>query len=89
MCLQRERGLLTCLVCALSAALSDSLKCMPNNLHHCTRCPRKPAAAMQMGMLFVRDRGGISHSPLEYVAPEDIAAAAAALYMYLRKEMLL
>ncbi|CAK0782730.1 hypothetical protein CVIRNUC_005925 [Coccomyxa viridis] len=43
----------------------------------------------KMGMLFVRDRGGISHSPLEYVAPEDIAAAAAALYMYLRKEMLL
>ena len=43
---------------------------------------------MQMGMLFVRDRGGISHSPLEFVAPEDIAAAAAALYMYLRNEML-
>ena len=45
------------------------------------------AGAAQMGMLFVRDRGGISHSPLEFVAAEDIAAAAAALYMYLRKEL--
>ena len=40
----------------------------------------------QMGMLFVRDRGGISHSPLEFVADEDIAAAGAALYMYLNSE---
>ncbi len=40
----------------------------------------------QMGMLFVRDRGGISHSPLEFVADEDIAAAGAALYMYLNAE---
>ena len=42
---------------------------------------------MQMGMLFVRDRGGISHSPLEHVAGEDIAAAGAALYMYLKNEI--
>jgi hypothetical protein len=49
---------------------------------------RKSCPFVQMGMLFVRDRGGISHSPLEFVAPEDIAAAAAALYMYLREEML-
>lgn len=41
---------------------------------------------LQMGMLFVRDRGGISHSPQESVADEDIAAAAAALYNYLQKE---
>ena len=34
----------------------------------------------------MRDRGGISHSPLEYVADEDIAAASAALYMYLKNE---
>ena len=45
------------------------------------------AAAVQMGMLFVRDRGGISHSPLEFVAAEDIAAAAAALYMHLRTDL--
>lgn len=45
------------------------------------------AGAVQMGMLFVRDRGGISHSPLEFVAAEDIAAAAAALYMHLRKDL--
>ena len=44
--------------------------------------------AAQMGLLFVRDRGGISHSPLEHVADEDIAAAAAALYVYLQKELL-
>lgn len=43
---------------------------------------------LQMGLLFVRDRGGISHSPLEHVADEDIAAAAVALYVYLQKELL-
>ena len=43
---------------------------------------------LQMGLLFVRDRAGISHSPLEYVAEEDIAAAAVALYVYLQKELL-
>ena len=50
-------------------------------------CLMEMAGAAQMGMLFVRDRGGISHSPLEFVAAEDIAAAAAALYMYLRDEL--
>jgi allantoate deiminase len=38
------------------------------------------------GMMFVRCRGGISHSPLEYVKPEDTAAAATALMLYLEKE---
>jgi len=33
-------------------------------------------------------RDGISHSPLEYVSPEDVAAATATLYQYLRKELL-
>ncbi|BDA45622.1 probable allantoate deiminase [Coccomyxa sp. Obi] len=46
------------------------------------------AEITKMGLLFVRDRGGISHSPLEYVADEDMAAAAAALYVYLQKELL-
>ncbi|EIE22792.1 amidase [Coccomyxa subellipsoidea C-169] len=46
------------------------------------------AEITKMGLLFVRDRRGISHSPLEYVADEDIAAAAVALYVYLQKELL-
>lgn len=38
----------------------------------------------RMGMVFVRCRDGISHSPAEYVAPEDVAAAVTALYEYIR-----
>lgn len=33
-------------------------------------------------------RDGISHSPLEYVSPDDVAAATATLYQYLRRELL-
>ncbi len=33
-------------------------------------------------MVFVRCRGGVSHSPLEHVEPEDTAAATAALWKY-------
>lgn len=40
------------------------------------------------GMMFVRCRGGISHSPLEYVKPEDTAAATTALMVYLEKEVM-
>lgn len=32
-----------------------------------------------VGMLFVRCRGGVSHSPLEFAAKEDISAAVTAL----------
>jgi hypothetical protein len=38
---------------------------------------------LQMGMMFVRCRGGVSHSPLEHVEPLDIAAATSALYHYI------
>ena len=41
------------------------------------------AEIAKMGMLFVRCRGGVSHSPLEHVEPADVSAAAAALYMYI------
>ena len=41
------------------------------------------AEIARMGMLFVRCRGGVSHSPLEHVEPEDVAAASAALYHYI------
>ena len=33
-------------------------------------------------------RDGISHSPLEFVAPDDVAAVTATLYTYLRQELL-
>ena len=35
-----------------------------------------------------RCRDGISHSPLEFVSPDDVAASTATLYQYLRKELL-
>lgn len=38
----------------------------------------------KMGMMFVRCRGGISHSPLEHVEPADVAASSAALATYLQ-----
>ncbi|PSC67377.1 Allantoate deiminase [Micractinium conductrix] len=46
------------------------------------------AEVTKMGMLFVRCRDGISHSPLEFVSPDDVAASTATLYQYLRKELL-
>ncbi|KAL4419269.1 hypothetical protein ABPG77_004827 [Micractinium sp. CCAP 211/92] len=46
------------------------------------------AEVTKMGMLFVRCKDGISHSPLEYVSPDDVAAATATLYQYLRRELL-
>lgn len=39
-------------------------------------------------MMFVRCRGGVSHSPLEHVEPEDVAASAAALATYLATRLL-
>lgn len=38
---------------------------------------------LQMAMLFVRCRGGVSHSPLEHVEPHDVTASSAALAAYL------
>lgn len=46
------------------------------------------SGAAQMAMLFVRCRGGISHNPLEYASPEDIAAAGAATTVYLEARLL-
>lgn len=37
------------------------------------------ALATGIGMIFVRCRGGISHNPAEYAAPEDIGLSVAAL----------
>ncbi|GAX82684.1 hypothetical protein CEUSTIGMA_g10110.t1 [Chlamydomonas eustigma] len=41
------------------------------------------AEVTKMGMMFVRCRGGVSHSPLEHVEPLDVAAATAALHHYI------
>ena len=46
------------------------------------------AELTRIGMLFVRCRhGGISHSPEEAVDDADVAAASAALYSYLQREL--
>ena len=42
----------------------------------------------RVGMLWVRCRDGISHSPLEFVAERDVAEGAAALFQYLIGEVL-
>ena len=42
----------------------------------------------EIGMLFVRCRGGVSHSPLEHVEPADVAAAATALFYFLEESLL-
>ena len=39
--------------------------------------------SLQIGMVFVRCKGGISHSPLEHVSEDDVGRATAALYTYL------
>jgi hypothetical protein len=39
-------------------------------------------------MIFVRCRGGVSHSPLEYVEPRDVAAATTVLAQYLAQRVL-
>lgn len=45
------------------------------------------AGIVPSGMLFVRDRDGISHSPLEWVAPDDVAAGSLALFHYLQTQL--
>ena len=40
----------------------------------------------RVGMLWVRCRDGISHSPLEFVEERDVAEAGAALFQYLLEE---
>jgi len=46
------------------------------------------AEVAPVGMIFVRCRGGVSHNPAEYAAPEDVARAAHALLVYFRRELL-
>ncbi|MGQ4275199.1 allantoate amidohydrolase [Terrihabitans sp. B22-R8] len=38
-----------------------------------------------IGMIFVRCKGGLSHHPAEYVSPEDIARGAAALFRFVTR----
>ena len=42
---------------------------------------------VQVGMLFVRCRDGVSHSPLEHVDGPDVALATASLYSYLLESL--
>ena len=46
-----------------------------------------PSVLMQMGMMFVRCKGGVSHSPLEEVSDMDVAEATAALMTYLQAQL--
>eukprot|EP00884_Botryococcus_braunii_P018351 jgi/Botrbrau1/519/Bobra.110_2s0148.1 len=45
------------------------------------------AELTKIGMLFVRDRGGISHSPLEFVREPDVAASVAAMYAFILSDV--
>eukprot|EP00798_Chlamydomonas_sp_ICE-L_P018676 gene18676-25194_t len=45
------------------------------------------AEVTKMAMMFVRCKGGVSHSPLEHVEEADVAAATAALSMYLQNRL--
>ena len=45
------------------------------------------AQATRAGMLFVRCRGGVSHSPLEHAEEGDVAAGVAALFAFLKAQL--
>jgi allantoate deiminase len=46
------------------------------------------AEVTDVGLLFVRCRDGISHSPEEFVRPDDVAYATYTLYAYLASSVL-
>ena len=46
------------------------------------------AEVTPIGMVFVRCKDGISHSPLEFVREDDVQMATLALYHFLRRELL-
>eukprot|EP00232_Nephroselmis_pyriformis_P020763 CAMPEP_0182863140 /NCGR_PEP_ID=MMETSP0034_2-20130328/6471_1 /TAXON_ID=156128 /ORGANISM="Nephroselmis pyriformis, Strain CCMP717" /LENGTH=503 /DNA_ID=CAMNT_0024995311 /DNA_START=365 /DNA_END=1876 /DNA_ORIENTATION=- len=46
------------------------------------------ADAFPVAMMFVRCRGGLSHTPLEFVSEEDVGDTAHALYRFLQKAAL-
>ena len=41
----------------------------------------------QVGMLFVRCRGGVSHSPAEHVLDDDVWAAGLAILSFLESQL--
>ena len=45
------------------------------------------ASLTRVGMVFVRCRGGVSHSPLEHVEDFDVGVATAVLFAYIRGEL--
>jgi allantoate deiminase len=46
------------------------------------------AETFNVGMLFVRCKGGVSHSPLESASEDDVATATSALLVYLQQQTL-
>jgi N-carbamoyl-L-amino-acid hydrolase len=70
---------------AIQAAANDAgLKTMdlPSGAGHDAQ---NVARFAPIGMIFVPSRGGISHSPLEYTAPDQVANGAEVLYRTLLK----
>ncbi len=89
---QHEAGALEC-----SPTLQRSLEAAVTAQHaSLTPAPRLVSGAghdglalaslCPVGMVFVRCRGGVSHSPLEFVSKEDVAAVVAALLHVLRND---
>ena len=68
------------------------LNCGANHIDNQPRIPLQMelmvSMIVQMAMMFVRCKGGHSHSPLEHVAEADVAAATAALYKFFQQELL-
>jgi len=67
---------------ASSAELGLSCRSMPSGAGHDAQNMAKIAPA---GMIFVPSRNGISHSPLEYSSPEQVAKGASVLFHTLMK----
>lgn len=63
---------------------------LPRCLPPSAACPVPHAPALHACNRPMRcsRRGGISHSPAEHVSADDVAAATASLYAYLRAQLL-
>lgn len=67
-----------CLFCGVTRLSYRSTAC---------NSPEMLRLDVQVGMLFVRCEGGISHSPAENVLEDDIGAASMALYEFLNADI--
>lgn len=82
-------GLFTCGASFGTAAAANSINNghVPELVSGAGHDAMAMARACPIGMLFVRCRGGVSHSPEEFAAPDDIAAGTTALWQFLRNWM--